>query len=399
MTTLDAIASLSPTTAPTQVERAPPARPRVLISTLVHDQTATVVATALSSLGCDVQRWMMADYPQRQTLSFAVSDECSDELAVRGPDIDRDCNRFDVFWRRRYSNPTIAAASLHPADIKVVKRETQAFVMAQVAMLAPGARHINPDAAARRSDNKLLQLRLAREAGLRIPDTLISNDPARIRAFIANRPAGTVIHKHLVGHDWQEGAAAFGSYTARVALADLPEDASLQTIPGTFQTAVPKALEIRAVFFGDYCLSAAIDSNRFEAGRDDWRAIQDRSGAWQPHRLPQDIVDRIVRYMQCLGIVFGSADLILTPDGDYVFLEMNEQGQFLWLEQDCPELPILDSFCRLIVDGERFNQRPRSFAPLSLHDPTFGADAIQAIVQREARSHLICNRDGEVLQG
>jgi hypothetical protein len=76
--------------------------------------------------------------------------------------------------------------------------------------------------------------------------------------------------------------------------------------------------------FGSYCLAAEIDSNADPTGHDDWRATINRQGAWQPHALAPTIVAKLADYIQRLGSVFGSADLILTPSGDYVFLEMNE---------------------------------------------------------------------------
>ena len=33
-----------------------------------------------------------------------------------------------------------------------------------------------------------------------------------------------------------------------------------------------------------------------------------------------------------LGLEFGAIDLIITPQGNYVFLEVNGNGQFLWAE-------------------------------------------------------------------
>src|SRR4051794_32063260 len=42
------------------------------------------------------------------------------------------------------------------------------------------------------AENKLLQLRAARRAGLRIPATLVSQDPARIRSFCAAHPCAII---------------------------------------------------------------------------------------------------------------------------------------------------------------------------------------------------------------
>ncbi|WP_293933429.1 hypothetical protein [Sphingobacterium sp. UBA6645] len=39
--------------------------------------------------------------------------------------------------------------------------------------------------------------------------------------------------------------------------------------------------------------------------------------------------------MKGLGFNTGSIDLILTPDGDYVFLEINPEGQFGMVPHPC----------------------------------------------------------------
>ena len=57
--------------------------------------------------------------------------------------------------------------------------------------------------------------------------------------------------------------------------------------------------------------------------------------------------------MNSLGIVSGSFDFIVTEDGEHVFLEVNEQGQFLWLEDLCPDLLLLDAFCAFLTSGDK----------------------------------------------
>ena len=64
--------------------------------------------------------------------------------------------------------------------------------------------------------------------------------------------------------------------------------------------------------------------------------------------------------MASLGLKFGCFDFIVTPDGEYVFLEVNEAGQFLWIEGHCPELKMLSEFCHFIL---REGGQPQSLAP------------------------------------
>ncbi len=53
--------------------------------------------------------------------------------------------------------------------------------------------------------------------------------------------------------------------------------------------------------------------------------------------------------MKKLGLVFGCFDFIVTPDNEYYFLEVNEQGQFLWIEEVNPDIKILDAFVNLLI--------------------------------------------------
>jgi glutathione synthase/RimK-type ligase-like ATP-grasp enzyme len=57
-----------------------------------------------------------------------------------------------------------------------------------------------------------------------------------------------------------------------------------------------------------------------------------------------------VSLVKRLGLCYGTIDLVLTPDDRYVFLEINPNGQFLWIEQ-LTGLPISDAICDLLMSG------------------------------------------------
>lgn len=46
--------------------------------------------------------------------------------------------------------------------------------------------------------------------------------------------------------------------------------------------------------------------------------------------------------MTKLGLVFGALDFIIKPNGEYIFLEVNPNGQWLWLD-DILDLGITES--------------------------------------------------------
>jgi D-alanine-D-alanine ligase-like ATP-grasp enzyme len=51
--------------------------------------------------------------------------------------------------------------------------------------------------------------------------------------------------------------------------------------------------------------------------------------------LPTGIVKKIQKFAQFSGIKCGSIDMIVTPNDEYYFLEVNSVGQFQWLSKGC----------------------------------------------------------------
>ena len=64
--------------------------------------------------------------------------------------------------------------------------------------------------------------------------------------------------------------------------------------------------------------------------------------------------------MRDLGIVFGCFDLIVTPEGEHVFLEVNQMGQWLFIEM-MTGLPMVDIISHFLLSGtEGFDWRDES---------------------------------------
>jgi glutathione synthase/RimK-type ligase-like ATP-grasp enzyme len=49
--------------------------------------------------------------------------------------------------------------------------------------------------------------------------------------------------------------------------------------------------------------------------------------------LPERVESFCRLIVHSYGLRFGAIDLIVTPDKDYVFLELNPNGQWAWIEQ------------------------------------------------------------------
>jgi len=320
----------------------------VLIPTQAGDRHATSVAHALRAQGNRAVLWYGSDYPTRQTASISLGDRSVCQWEVSGTGVDIGRTPFDVVWQRRRSR-AVLPNEIHSADRAAAERECNAFTDALWELIEPGALWVNPNVGRARARHKPLQLLEAVRAGLSTPPTLCSNDPERIREFMASHKRG-VIYKaflpaHWITHDG--GACAF---TAVLTPDDLPSDDILRLTPGIFQPRIEKDYELRSTYVGDYCATAKLLSQKNEASMVDWRASFGDL-AVERSSLPAEVDSACRRLMRRLEIVFGCFDFIVTPRGEHVFLEINEMGQFLWLDEANDEFDLFGAFCHFLGDG------------------------------------------------
>lgn len=320
---------------------------KILIPTQHQDIHAKVVARALASKGHDAVLWYGGDLPTQQTISLNFARGEGVELELRGADLDHH-DAFDAVWLRRPSSPTLPD-DMHPSDNLFAIREWRHFLEGVWDTLDGSGFWVNPRQAARRAECKPVQLSEALRVGLEIPPSLMSNDPRRIRAFIYSNDTTHTIYKPFTSTQWEleKGGSAY-LFTATVEDNQLPEDELLRLSPGIFQPRIAKDHELRVTIIGDRIFVAKLESQAIDNARVDWR-IGTRSVAIQPGHLPSTIEARCRALMTRLGLVFACLDFIVTPEGEHIFLEVNQMGQFLWLEELCPQMPLLDAFCELLI--------------------------------------------------
>ncbi|MGM9514972.1 MvdC/MvdD family ATP grasp protein [Roseateles sp. DB2] len=219
-----------------------------------------------------------------------------------------------------------------------------------------GACWVNDLPQLERAGAKLRQLRLARAAGLRVPDTLCSNDPDEVRAFHARQARGVVMKMQTVLSPGMGGGAG-NLYTTVIEAADLQDDPGLVLCPPLFQERIPKAEELRVIAVDGQLFCAAIRPRASSGRVDDWRP---QSGlAWQPAQLPESVARCFRVLMRSLGLRYGAADFIHTPDDDWVFLEVNACGEWGMLQRDLG-LPIADALAKALLTDSPLSSAAQS---------------------------------------
>ena len=197
--------------------------------------------------------------------------------------------------------------------------------------------------------NKLYQLQLAATLGFAIPPTRVTNDPDALLDFYESSSRPLISKKAIPLANWRHGERV-QAYTHPVKPADIIRYQSVRYTPVVFQENVAKHCELRVTVVGDQVFSAAIDSHASHRVATDWRHYLDVGGErmYSIHTLPQEVHGRCIQLLKSLGLCYGAIDLILTPDGEYVFLEINPGGQWGWIE-NYTGLPISQAVAQLLM--------------------------------------------------
>ena len=197
--------------------------------------------------------------------------------------------------------------------------------------------------------NKILQLEYALQEGFSIPDTLITTDINSFKEFYETHEKRVII-KSIKGH-WYDrmGNKDYLFFTSLLEEDKLPTEGSLKTAPCLFQGYIEKELELRATVVGNKVFTAGIYSQEDSESKIDWRLGTGRI-RHATYNLPVKIENKLVRINERFGLKFGAYDLILTPQGEYVFLELNPNGQWVWIEEKTG-LKIKESLVDLLEHG------------------------------------------------
>ncbi len=318
--------------------------PEILILTVVDDIHAFAVAEAVRRKGGTPVIWITSDYPQRATETILYEGR-RQSLRLRGTADLIENPAPDVVWHRRPMF-VLDRARLHPADREYAEESCRDLRDSMLATLAPDAFWVNPRHGRALAKSKPVQHGFAVKAGLHMPDTLYSNDPGDIRSFIREQ-GGKIVMKPLRAVPWQSDDNYFMPYTAVLTEEKLVDDEMLRVAPAIYQALVEKAFEVRVTVIGRRIFAARIHSQQSRFGQVDWRKSYGdlQMSAMQ---LPEAVEAACLSLMDRMGLVFGCIDFIVTPDGDYVFLEVNQMGQFLFVEA-YTGMPLLDAFSEFLV--------------------------------------------------
>lgn len=314
----------------------------VLVLTAAQDPTADAVVAELDRRGARVTRLDTGDFPTRLRIAAHTDADgwtghlCTEETRL-------DLSRVgSVYYRRptRFRFPH----GLSEGDVVFANAEARLGLGGVLASL--DALWVNDPARIAVAEYKPLQLKAAVRAGLTAPRTLVTNDHAAAVEFAAE-VGGPVVCKTFSSVMLADEDGLRMTFTTPVDPAVI-DPVQLAVTAHLVQEWVPKAFEVRVTMVGCRPLAVAIHADSAH-GMVDWRSDY-AALRYKRIDVPSPVADGMVAYLDAFGLAFGAFDFVVTPTGEWIMLECNPAGQWLWLEHEVGA-PIAAALADLLVDG------------------------------------------------
>jgi glutathione synthase/RimK-type ligase-like ATP-grasp enzyme len=195
------------------------------------------------------------------------------------------------------------------------------------------------------AENKIHQLAIARDIGFNIPDTIVTNDQSILRKFI-DKNNGNIIVKPIRQGRIRQKSGYKSIFTNKVNSDIINDLENYHLTPCIFQENINKEYELRVTIVGNKVFSAKVDSQKVEETKIDWRK---KKTFFQQYELPEEVSRKCLAITKNLNLSFGAIDLIKNECGEYVFLEINPNGQWAWLEMEAG-LKISDEIINFLIE-------------------------------------------------
>ncbi len=303
-------------------------RRRILVASSKHDAANYgKVVQHLAEANCEVLLFE-PDSIADGSRSFALHVKPNGQFSMEYDGQPFDPATVDAAWHRRANYFGEHHDPLRWLSLK----DEYTSLMKAVATFIPADRWLNTADAMTVAGRKLPQLIRAGEHGFCVPETVVSNAWQSVESLESEKVIVKLTELAVLYPKDKRKTLP----TTVIPKSSLPNHAV--PYPGIWQPYHEKKKEWRVTVVGDAVFGVAIYTD--SEAKDDWRVHQEKPTVrFEAEEFPREWADKCISFLRTLGLHYGAYDFIEEPDGRMVFLEVNPNGQFMWLE-DKLGLPI-----------------------------------------------------------
>ncbi len=241
-------------------------------------------------------------------------------------------NEISGVYYRRPKRPMAPEAITDFGKKQFIESETEALLNGFYGLIGATKTWVNHPICNRNAGNKIEQLQRALSLGLCIPETLVTNQPKEAHEFFLQQRKNVVcktLKQELVsidGHNHFIFTHLLPSKTNKKTFQDVQLGSSL------LQANIPKATDVRVTLVKDVCFACEIESQGKKESKIDWRIVSPYDLPHKIIELPRLVVKKLFDLQKSYNLLSCQIDLIKTKGNEFFFLELNPNGQWLWLE-------------------------------------------------------------------
>jgi glutathione synthase/RimK-type ligase-like ATP-grasp enzyme len=294
----------------------------ILVVSYPEEEHTARVTEQLARAGREVFQIDLSDFPAKCSFQADWDNARAPKFLINQQGKEVDISGTGAVWWRRVRPFEI--------DASIAKEQHRAFAFSETSQAVHGmldslrCAWMNPREADAAAHHKPYQWSIAQQLGLKLPRTLVTTQTQAAREFIESTRPDKVVFKAFLAsiQEWRE--------TRLVEQEDLDRLDLVRYAPVIFQQYIP-GVDLRITMIGDAIFAAEIDVRNTSYPVDMRMAVGE--GTLKSVTLPDAVQALLRKLMRRLNLVYGAIDMRRTEDGEYVFLEVNPAGQWLFVEQ------------------------------------------------------------------
>jgi glutathione synthase/RimK-type ligase-like ATP-grasp enzyme len=325
---------------------------KVLIVTNSHDLHADLLLPILVSKKCPLFRINLDNFPRDYLITQQYHNGSLTGEILHIPSGDKvNVGEVGAVWMRKPAEFSYLSDDLTPQEKAFAKEETDHALLGFLYTLE--CYWMSHPLTIRGAMWKTEQLSRAQKMGFIIPDSLVTNMPQRVTHF-KSLIEGNIIFKamsspNLAASEVEAIDQISDGLTTTLVTDDMLNDLNaVSELPCHFQAYIDKQYELRVTIIDKQVFAARLNSQEDERTTVDSRDMSAEI-TYQAIELPEDIKQKCLDFVDSYGLNYSALDIIVTPSNQYVFLENNPNGQFLYVEQLVPELNMLETLAETLV--------------------------------------------------
>ena len=244
-------------------------------------------------------------------------------------------HEITAVWERRAMTPKHLPITHRERSINKYNREEAHGFLSFLRYYMRDIYSIGSIVEDRPAESKMLQLAVAKSIGAKVPDTCYANYKSAFENLCSKHE---MLSLKTINNDsiFVEGEKEYVFYSQKCTSADLMKQApeAFSQTACYLQNYIDKKYELRITVCCNDIVACKIDSQiqGETTGKIDWRQGYDYNLRQEIVEIPDSVKELCLSYLKKMKLNFGCFDFIVTPDDEYIFLECNPNGQWLWIE-------------------------------------------------------------------